>query len=259
MMTALVLFCFSSFNPSLLLPVRQGMTDALSPVLAAVSFPAQRAAEYVRAVSGLATLQEENGRLRQENARLREWYQAAQILRTENVSLQQLLNMSPEPRHRFVSARVIADSGSTYFRTLLVTAGTAQGVTKGQAVMTGEGLVGRVIEESRGASRVLLISDMNSRVPVFIERSGDRAVASGGNSDLLHLDHLSPDAAVVAGDRVLTSGYGGVFPHGAPVGIVERAKEREGWIVRPFADPGKVTFVRVVDTADDPNFRRGGN
>lgn len=255
MAVSLTLFLFSALQPGSLLSLREGVTDIVAPVVRAASLPVQTAAEYVRVVSGLADLQEENARLRDENARLREWYQTALGLKAENAALQELLNMTAESQRKYVSARVISDSGSAYFRTLLVDAGSQTGVVKGQAVMGGDGLLGRVIESGQRAARILLVTDMNSRVPVFVESSGERAIASGRNGDVLTLDHLPLDAEVREGDRVLTSGHGGIFPRGVPVGDVLRGEDGR-WMVRPYADSTRASFVKIVDTVSDPNLYR---
>lgn len=245
---ALCLLLFSVIRPTGLESVRTGVTDVMAPVIAVVNAPARVAADYVRAVTGLATLQEDNARLRQENARLREWYQTAQILKAENDSLQKLLNIELPPAHHFVTAQVIADTGGTYARTALVQAGQAHGVAKGHAVLADEGIIGRVIETGRTSARVLLATDVNARVPVTVKTAGGAdivAVMAGTNDNTPVLVHLPPADIPGEGARVTTSGHGGYFPYGLPVG--ETVKMSDGrWGVRLYADPGALDFVRIV-------------
>lgn len=253
LLIAFGMFLISAARPESLGAVRAGMTDFVAPVLYVINKPAQIAADYVRAVSGLAEMQATNDRLAAENARLRDWYQRALILKAENDSLQKLLNIPLAPQHKFVTARVIGDSGNAYARTMMVMAGSKDGVDKGQAALAGEGLIGRVIEAGEKSARILLMTDINARVPVLVEGSSHRAIMAGNNDDLPVLTYLPSDAQLMEGQRIITSGHGGLFPYGLPVGEVVKTPEG-AWAVRPFADIARATYVRVVDRADDPNF-----
>jgi rod shape-determining protein MreC len=250
---ALSLFAVSALRPASLQAVRTGTADIFTPVLAAFQLPVQAAADYVRAVSGLADLEAENTRLRAENMRLREWYRTALVLQNENQSLQRLLNLDPGPAHSFVTARIVADSGNTYFKSLLVLSGSDHEVAKGQPVLSGDGLVGRIIEAGSRAARVLLLTDLNSRIPVVIEGSGERAILGGSNGDLPQLDHLPPGAAIAPGSRVLTSGDGGLFPSGLPVGDVVRNTDGS-FAVRPYAALDRLTFVRILNKGGEADY-----
>ena len=117
--------------------------------------------------------------------------------------------------------------GVTFVRSLLVLAGKSDGVIKGQAAVTGQGLVGRVTAVGERASRVLLVTDINSRIPVRVDRTRERAVLAGNNSSSPSLIYLPPETGVQVGDRIVTSGHGGVFPKGIPVGIVTVVDQRD--------------------------------
>lgn len=247
---AVVLFLFSAVRPDNLQSVRTGVSDAVAPLLVTINAPVRAVADYARAASGLATLQEENARLVEENAKLREWYQRALVLQSENESLQTLLNIKLPPQHTFVTARIIADSGNTYAHTVLVLAGADSGIEKGQAVLSGDGLLGRVIAAGDTTARVLLMTDINARVPVMIEGGNIRAIAAGTGDNTPLLVHLPPGAVPQEGQRVITSGHGGLFPFGLPVGTV--VKEDGSWAVRLFADVDRTEHVRIVSTSVDP-------
>jgi rod shape-determining protein MreC len=253
---AITLFAFSALRPASLQAIRTGTADIFTPVLAAFQRPVQAAADYVRAVSGLAELQEENARLRSENLRLREWYRTALVLQNENQSLQNILKLDPGPVHSFVTARIVADSGNTYFKSLLVLSGGDQNVSKGEAVLSGDGLVGRIIEAGDHAARVLLLTDINSRIPVIVQSGGERAILGGSNDDLPVLDHLPLGTALEAGTKVITSGDGGLFPYGLPVGEV--VKNADGsFAVRPYAALDRLTFVRILSKGNEPDLTSG--
>jgi rod shape-determining protein MreC len=160
--------------------------------------------------------------------------------------LRDLLKFKPDPRASYVAAPVIADMSSSYVRSLIVLAGETDGVVKGQAAISGAGLVGRVLEVGRRASRVLLLTDISARVPVIIERTRDQAVLSGNNSDNPELQYLPRDVDIKVGDRIVTSGVGGNFPAGLPVGEVVRIGEGH-ILVQLYAQLDRMEYLRLVD------------
>jgi rod shape-determining protein MreC len=226
--------------------VRSVFTDAVAPVLRLVSEPISAADSVVARFHDMVALYNENGRLRQDNARLLQWQQAAQQLTAENARLRELLKLAPDPTTSFISTRVIANSGGSFVRSVLVDGGSGEGVTRGQAAITGDGLVGRVTEVGERASRILLLTDLNSRIPVAFDGTRERAVLAGDNSDQPRLLYLPAGAAVNIGDRLVTSGNGGIFPPGLPVGVVAAI---EDGIVRvdPYAELSRLDYVRVVN------------
>jgi rod shape-determining protein MreC len=247
---------FSAVNPQRVSIVRTGVADVAAPILGTVTKPFQSAILFVRDVSGLSELQAENARLAQENLRLREWYQTALLLEAENKSLRELMHVKIDPENRFITAQVLADSGNTFVKSLLVAAGTDDSAQKGQAVISGEGVIGRVIESGRKVSRVLLLTDINSRVPVLVEDSRQHAILAGQNDMNPSLVHLPPESDIKNGARIITSGYGGIFPHGLPVGRV--VIDDDGvYRVQLFADFDRLVHVRIVDRNEDPNLHSG--
>lgn len=220
--------------------------DVFAPIMDVLSRPAASVNDAVRNIRELANLREENTRLRRENSRLLAWQEAARRLAAQNEALQALLDYRPDPKTRFIAARVIGDSGGAFVRSVLVNAGTSQGVTKGQAAVTGRGLVGRVAQVGSRSARVLLITDINSRVPVLVEQSRKRAILAGDNGIAPRLTFLPANASVKGGDRVVTSGHGGVFPPGLPVGRIAIARDGVPR-VRPFVELDSIEFLRLVD------------
>lgn len=234
--------------------LRTATSDLLSPALNFVSRPVQDAAMFVRDVSGLAQLQAENMRLRQENIRLRDWHQAAMFLDAENKSLRSLLKMKLDPSLSYISARVMADSGNAYVKSLLLSIGEDDGVQKGGAVLGSDGLAGRIVEVGNASARVLLVTDINSRIPVLIEGVSQHAVMAGTNENMPVLVHLPPGMEVPVGSRVITSGHGGVFPYGLPVGQVVITRDGEAGVAL-YADLDRLVHVRIVNRPEDPNLR----
>lgn len=227
--------------------LRGAVADTVAPIMDVVSRPAAAVSEVVGNVQELAAIREENARLREENARLKRWQTAARLLEAQNDALKELLNFAPLPEASFVTARVVADTGGAFAHSILVTAGGRDQVRKGQAVVTGEGLVGRVAEAGLRSARVLLITDINSRIPVSVGNARQRAILAGDNSERPQLLFLKSPSAIVPGDRVATSGDAGAFPQGLPVGVVAAVEENGEVRVEPYVRRDRLEYVRIVD------------
>lgn len=252
---ALLLLLLSALSPNTMGGLRSGAADIFSPLLSVVSTPLEKGAVFIRDVTGLAQIQAENARLRQENVKLREWYQTALLLEAENKSLRDLMNVKVEAQHTYITARVLSDSNSTFAKSLLVSAGAEDGVKKGQSVIAGDGLIGRVVETGETSARILLMTDINSRIPVLIEGSRQHAIYAGQNTKNGTLIHLPPESQIKEGARIITSGIGGVFPVGLPVGVVQSVGEKI--VIEPFANFDRLMHVRIVDRPQDPNLKSG--
>jgi rod shape-determining protein MreC len=225
--------------------LRTGANDVLAPLLEAISRPASTMSDFVDNVRNLASIRTENTRLKEENAKLLRWQSTARQMEAENGQLRSLLNFVPGPDTGFVAARVVADSGGAFAHSLLVNSGLRDGVRKGQAVLSGDGLAGRITQAGQHSARVLLLTDLNSRIPVVLEPSRSRAILAGDNSERPRLNYLSDVVRVSAGERVVTSGHGGVLPPGLPVGLVVQGAD--GFRVEPFVGRHRLDYVRIVD------------
>ena len=226
--------------------LRIWVADNVGPLVHAVSTPIESARDTASDVQSYFSLKEQVETLRRENQALQDWEQQARTLKAENESLRALLKMTPNPRVAFISAPVIADASSGFVRGVIALAGRENGVVKGQAAMVGNGMVGRVQDVGNRVSRVMLLTDINSRLPILIERTRDQAVLAGNNSDQPDVNYLPRDADIKVGDRVVTSGIGGAFPAGLPVGEVAEIVNGKIY-VQPFADLGRLEFIRMVD------------
>ncbi|MEX2453218.1 MAG: rod shape-determining protein MreC [Rhodospirillaceae bacterium] len=225
--------------------LRSSAIDIVAPVMDGLSQPIATMSAGVDRIGHFFDIYEENARLREQNARLLEWQNTALALSAENATFRQMLNYVPERGMRFAAARVVGDSGGVFVRSVLINAGSSNDIGKGDAVVNGEGLIGRVAHAGRNSGRILLISDLNSRIPVVAEKSRVRAILAGDNSAQPRLVFLPPNARLEAGDRIVTSGHGGVFPAGLPVGVVSSLGE--GAVrVRPFADFDRLEYVRAI-------------
>ena len=253
---ACVLLLASSARPQMLHGIQTGVADIISPAIAMLARPIQQAAEFVRNVSGLAELQSQNIQIQQENGRLREWYQMALLLEAENRSLRDLLNLKLPALHSYITTRVLSDVGNAFVKSVLVEAGSEDGVQKGQAVLSGEGLIGRIVQVGKNTSRVLLVTDRNSRVPVLVENTQQHAILAGRNNKKPVVMRVANGNTISIGARIVTSGRGGVFPYGLPIGRIfldENGEKR----VKLNADMGALVHVRIVNKPVDENLRQG--
>ena len=236
-------------DPALYERTRMAIADIATPVIGALSSPVTAGAEFIEEAKHLFVAYDENTALREENERLRRWHAVAQSLESENTRLRGLLNFTPETEATFITGRVIGDSGGAFLRSVLVDIGGRDGVRKGAAAIDGNGLVGRVAEVGQRSARVLLITDLNSRIPVLVGDNRERAILAGDNSDQAKLAYLPPERSIGPGDLVVTSGHGGAFPAGLPVGIVvSTGADGSGELrVQPFLTPDRLEFVRLMD------------
>jgi len=227
--------------------IRSTIGDIVTPVLNVLSRPVQTVNDLMADAQDIANLRSELARLREENARLLAWQNVAQRLEAENKALRSFMNYQTGPQATFITARVVGDAGSAFVRSMLLSSGARDGVKSGQAVMTADGLAGRITEVGDGSARVLLITDINSRIPVLIERTRDRAMLTGDNSRQPLLNFLPPGVQAQIGDRIVTSGHGGTYPAGLPVGVVSGISDSGTIRIEPLVDWSRMEFVRVVD------------
>jgi rod shape-determining protein MreC len=226
--------------------VRTRVVDAVEPLLAGAAQPIATVSGWLDMVAALPTVHAENEKLRAEIEQLRQWEFAARELEAENRALRTLVNAAPDlPGHHIV-ARVIADPGGSFVHSLLLNAGRRDGVKPGLAVINAEGMVGRVTEVGERSARVLLVTDLNSRIPVRLASTRDRAILAGDNSDEPRLIYVPGGTAVTPGERVVTSGHDGILPPGLAIGVVSSAGP-EGIRVKPLVDWNRLSLVRVVD------------
>ena len=226
--------------------IRTRVVDAVAPLLEAAAQPITTVSGWLDLVAALPTVHADNERLRAEIAHLRQWEFAAHELEAENRSLRALVNAASDIPGQHIVARVIADPGGSFVHSLLLSAGRRNGVKPGLAVVNAEGLVGRITEVGDRSSRVLLVTDLNSRIPVRLALTRDRAILAGDNSDEPRLIYLPAGTSVAPGERIVTSGHDGVLPAGLAIGVVSSVGQ-DGIRVRPLVNWSRLDQVRIVD------------
>jgi rod shape-determining protein MreC len=225
---------------------RMALADALAPLFGVISEPIATVHTAISDAGGLMSLRDENIRLREENDRLHQWQAVAMALDAENTALKANLHWIPDPAPSYVTARVVADAGGVYARAVLLSTGPNRVITKGQIALDERGLVGRVTEIGARSARVLLITDINSRIPVTLEGSRARAMLIGTNNARPRLMYWPEGSMPAEGERVVTSAEANAFPSGLPVGVVHYTANNVPE-VEPYARLDRLEIVRIFD------------
>lgn len=246
MIASLSLMAMNQANNQTVARLRTGFMDTLAPIAAVVAKPFDAVASIGSWFTEMAQLRSENIALKNVNAQLLQWQSIAKGMEAENRSLRSLTHAVSIPKSNYVTARIVTDMGGPYVRSALIGGGLEQGIKKDRAVINENGLVGRVVETGNTSSRVLLLSDINSRIPVMGESSREKTILVGNNNELPSLSYLSTDSLIKVGERIITSGDGGVFPRGIAVGVVTKI-EKNVVRVQPFVDAASIEYVSVVD------------
>ncbi len=193
----------------------------------------------------------QNQRIKKEIGLFRRQSHEAKELYLENLRLRELLDFSQASVYPLTAAGVIGYASSNLSSIIVINKGKQQGVSRGSAVITNDGLAGRVIEAGDSTSKVLLVNDINSGVAAFIQRSRHRGLVTGTLAGHLILRYLTCDADVQLSDMVITSGLSGVYPKGILVGEVTKIQKDAGSaetyvVIKPSADLTKLEEVLVV-------------
>jgi rod shape-determining protein MreC len=225
---------------------RMALADALAPIYAALAPPLGAVRDALLDATGIWNVGAENARLREENEQLRRWQSIALALDAENQRLKANLHWIPDDPPSFVTARVVADAGGVYARAVLLSVGPNHAVRRGQIALDERGLVGRVTEVGARTARVLLLTDLNSRIPVILQNSRAHAILTGTNGPRPRLIYWAEGSAPQEGERVVTSSEAGAFPADLPVGTVHYTASNVPEVV-PAAMLDRLEVVRVFD------------
>lgn len=239
-------------NSSLALLTKQILLTSISPFLRLTTKSFDITATLWNEYVDLRRVRRDNQFLKEEIRQLRVEMGELRETALEHTRLSRLLQMGNRVGTEVVVAKVIGKDATNWFRTILIDRGADQGIQRHMAVVTTEGLVGRVVDVTAMASRVQLITDPDSAVGALIQRSRVIGVAAGSQGGAIQVKYLPLMADVAVGDRIITSGMGGIFPKGIPVGkIVQSSRPTNGTLfqlieVQPHADFSRLEEVMVL-------------
>lgn len=243
----LALLALSHTQNERLMHLRTVAMDGLTPVIDVVTWPVREVKIWLEDKDALLAAHKENQELREENENLRQWQSVAKALKAENENLRALADYKPVENVSYVAAQVVGQSPGAYAGRLLINVGAAENIPSLAPVIDSNGLVGRTVEVGEHSSRVLLLSDPTSRIPVITADSRRRAILTGTGDALLHMTFIDGDAKDIAlGEGVMSTAQGGLMPESVVVGTIFRRDEGGELLVKPPRPLAQAEFVRVM-------------
>jgi rod shape-determining protein MreC len=247
---AIVLVLLGKAQNGLFDRARAHITDIMAPVLVRVRAPVAAFDRFAGSITEIFTVYQQNLKLKEENARLRQWRNVAIVLQGRVGRYQALLHAVPDPTMNRVLARVIGRANRPFLQTMILDAGRENHALPGQAVVDARGMIGRIYLTGQRTSWVILLTDLNSRIPVTIAPGNVQAIMTGDNTAYPSLDMVSHTVTLHAGDQVTSSGDGGLLPAGLPIGTV--VADRLGWRVALLADAAASQDVEILNFSKPP-------
>lgn len=226
--------------------MRAKIIDFLPSAIEFGTKPGAVAYDFAVGIQDIVSSEERIKQLEDEVKSLKAWREYARALEKENANLRNVARVGSQTRNSSFTAEVLADTGNYFAKTVLINAGAENGISDGWPATDGLGLVGRVTGVGDSVSRVILLTDPNSRISVTIEPSGSRALVIGDNSSAPLIQMVQDGESIGLGDRVVTSGAGGVFPSGLLVGYVAQGGTDRRLRVNLAANYRKLQFVSVL-------------
>ena len=245
-LSAFILMLINKTDTILIEKTSSVVTDVLSPVIDVFVVPAKAVAGVYDYFKELKQIRTDNKKLRDENRYLMGILDRAKALEIENNLLANMLNYTPPPEAKYVTARVIAEEGDAFSHSLIAYTGHINKVKKGQVALSDKGVVGRIDKVGEMYSKIILITDINSKIPVMVERTRVRGILSGDNTPYPKMIFIPLEAELSVGDRIVTSGVAGVFPAGLPIGRISSI-EKNNVKVTTFSNLDRLEYIKLVD------------
>lgn len=183
-----------------------------TPIVKIISFPINGSIDLITNFSELATAKKENIKLRDELFKLQNYYLTSLAIHQENKELRSALNFVKSKTENYKIARIIGMSHQSFDQKLLIDAGSNREIKEGQIIAGNRGVIGRVSEVFEDKSRILLLTDSSSRIPIIASRARNRGILAGNNSDLMEILYLPKNHQIAVGDKIFTSSDGDTIP-----------------------------------------------
>ena len=225
------------------------VVDIMSPFVTVISYPIYWVGSFIDDVKNFRHVNAQNIELHTEISKLKEQLNYFKQVEVENVELRRLASYKTNNINYILSTRILGASGSGFTHTYILDAGSRDGIRKYEGVLVDGYLVGQINSVGSNYSRMLLLTDATSKIPVQIERTKTRAFLTGDNTDYPRLVYFENPEPVQMGDIVVTSGMGGNLPAGIPIGMVGSISEDTGIIVQPFVHSSNINYVSVIKTS----------
>lgn len=241
---ALLLMLLNKNQKDVVGNVTSAGTGVVATVVDVLVFPAKLCSKAYDFFYEIGTVKKRNTELEVENKKLKLLKDKYEALEVENKLLTDLLNFATLPDTQYVSAKVVAEESDAFAQSIVAYVGKHD-VKKGDVVLSDKGVVGRIDAVKSSYAKIITLADINSKVPVMIEKNRVRGILSGNNTPFPKLTFVPLDAEISVGDKIVTSGVSGVFPAGLPVGQVVSVSKKE-IKVKTFALLEKLEYVRIV-------------
>jgi rod shape-determining protein MreC len=240
---SITLIFFETIDLKPLNYLRSFIKDTVYKSSEVISFPVKGVNNIFHAIGKHMNLNSDHKLLLIENKELKNNTSKLKFLELENTQLRKLIDEEVASSTNLVSARVILDKKSPYLNSFIINIGSNKEIKNGMAVLDGFNFIGRIVDVNFFSSRVLLVSDLNSKIPILIAPSGVHAILSGRGKREPLLEYLPKDHNIRDGNKIYTSGKEGVFSPGVPIGEVNI---KDNFIsVSLFSDLNQITFVNV--------------
>lgn len=219
--------------------------EITKPIFMLIASPVNAYMKIESYLRDMTYLNSENQQLKYDNSKLRAEILALISLEREYTILKELLNYSPNKDISFVVSKIFINNHDTFSKLVIIDHGENDNIKKGQAIITSKGLVGRVIKTNKKHAYILLLNDLNSKIPVYTSDSGEKAIMVGRGSKYPVLEYLGKKHKVTNDEIIYTSGDGLVYPSNIPVGVTSINKNNQIEVI-PFVNFNKLQFVKVV-------------
>ena len=241
---SLVLLLFEKFEVKPINYFRSFVKDVIYRGSIFVSYPSKGIGSTIGFVKNHINLYKNYDDLKKENISLKKNIFNSDYLKLENTQLRRLIDEQELSITNLISARVLLDKESPYLNSFVINLGSNKKIKNGMAVLDGSNFIGRIVDVNFFSSRVLLISDLNSKIPVITEPAGHHAILSGKGKNDAALEYLPENHNIKNGDKIYTSGKEGIFSPGIPIGEI-KIKDKNNISVSLFSDLNQVTFVNI--------------
>ena len=241
---SIIFIFFETIEAKPLNYLRSFIKDTIYRGTLVVSTPSRTANSFFDYIDEHMSLYGNYEELKIENNKLKDSISKSDFLELENTQLRKLIDEQIASPSNLVSARVMIDKQSPYLNSFIINIGSNKNVKNGMAVLDGKNFVGRIVDVNFFSSRVLLVSDLNSKIPVIIEPSGHHAILSGRGTNEPTLEYFPENHAFQDGDKVYTSGKEGIFSPGIPIGEIKIEKD----VIKTslFSDLSQITFINIT-------------